>query len=401
MISLDEAWSRISERAAPLPTEVRDLDEATGFVLAEDLFAKIDLPPFANSAMDGYALRAGDTSEASPECPVALEVTGEIAAGSALDGSLQPGTAVQIMTGAPLPAGADSVLRLEDGRLRHGKVEIGAPVARGKHVRAAGEDAARGELLLERGAVLNPQRLGLAAGAGVPAAEVHRRPTVSMLATGSELAPPGESLKPGQIYDSNRPLLRQLVESMGLSCSDLGIAPDKADEIKARVQQGLEADILLISGGVSVGKHDHVKAVMQELGMETIFWRVKMKPGKPQLCGQIGDCWVFGLPGNPISAVVGFVVFIEPLIRRMSGEANVWPCTQRARLMRDVKRSGDRRLLMTARLERSDDGMLVAEPTEKQGSAMMHALAQSDGFIVVPEERESIEAGEVVDVFVI
>ena len=398
MFSVDDAWAKIQEIARPLPVDRRRLEEAAGLVLAEQVRAPMNLPPFDNSAMDGYALRAANTDEAHAENPVRLTVTGEVAAGAWAEMPVAPGTTVKIMTGAALPLGADTVLMLEDGRLRNGCVEVRAPVPVGTHVRRQGEDVRQGEVLLEPGLRLHAQRLGLLANSGIAEVAVFRRAQVSLLATGSELVAPGTFLAPGQIYDSNRIVLRTLLQGTGSLCEDLGIVPDDPTAIAECIRRGLSADLLLVSGGVSVGAHDHVKQVLRDLGMETLFWRVAMKPGKPLLCGRLGDRWVFGLPGNPISCVVGFLVFIEPLIRRLAGEREARPRYVRARLTRAVSKKDERRHFMTARLAPSPDGDLEVTPTEKQGSAMMQALAQANAFVIVPEGRQEIPAGEAVDV---
>ena len=398
MISADDAWAKIQAMARPLPVERRRLEEAAGLVLAEHVRAPMDLPPFDNSAMDGYALRAANTTEAHAENPVRLTVVGEVAAGGWQETPVAAGTAVKIMTGAALPPGADAVLMLEDGRLRNGCVEIHAPVPVGTHVRRQGEDVRQGEVLLGPGLRVNAQRLGLLANSGIAEVAVFRRAQVSLLATGSELVAPGTSLAPGQIYDSNRMVLRTLLQDTGSRCEDLGIVPDDPTAIAERIRRGLSADVLLISGGVSVGAHDHVKQVLRELGMDTVFWRVAMKPGKPLLCGRLGDRWVFGLPGNPVSCVVGFLVFVEPLLRRLEGEHDAQPRSARAPLTSAVSKKDGRRHFMTAHMASSPDGRLEATPTEKQGSAMMQALAQANAFVVVPEDRQEIPAGEAVDV---
>jgi molybdopterin molybdotransferase len=416
MISVDEAWDRIRSAAQPLSIERRSLDSVAGSVLAEEVIAPMDLPPFDNSAMDGYALRAADTQAARAEQPVILPVLGEVAAGGWRAEPVSPGSSVKIMTGAAVPAGADAVLMLEDGRLHQGAVEIRAAVPLGKHIRRKGEDVRQGEVICQSGLRLNAQRLGLLASSGIAEVAVVRRARVAVLATGSELAQPGTPLAPGQIYDSNRLVLRTLLQQTGSCVDDLGVAPDDPARIRERIQAGLSADLLLISGGVSVGAHDHVKQVLRDLGVETLFWRVAMKPGKPILCGRRDGTWVFGLPGNPISCVVGFLVFIEPLLRLLQGEAQARPRYGTARLTRAVsKKDGrtpsasgislgpdslrcDRRHFMTARLALGSDGVMDATPTAKQGSAMMQALAEANGFVVVPEAVCRLEADELVDV---
>jgi molybdopterin molybdotransferase len=394
MISVDEAWDRIRSAAQPLSSERRSLADALRSVLAEEVLAPVDLPPFDNSAMDGYALRAPDTQAACAERPVKLTVAGEVAAGGWQETPVAPGTAVKIMTGAAVPSGADAVLMLEAGRLRGDVVEIREPVPRGTHIRRRGEDVRRGDVLLTAGLRLNVQQLGLLANSGISTVSVHRAPRVSLAATGSELVTDGRALRPGQIYDSNRIVLRTLVQQTGSVCEDLGVAPDDPSAIAKCVREGLAADVLLVSGGVSVGAHDHVKEVLRDLSVDTLFWRVAMKPGKPILCGRRGATWVFGLPGNPISCVVGFLIFIEPLLRWLQGEAQASPHYGTARLTASVRKKDDRRHFMTARIEPSPDGGLEATPTAQQGSAMMHALAQANGFVVVPETCAELARGD-------
>ncbi len=398
MISVDEAWERIRARAQPLLPESRPLARAAGLCLAEAISSPLDLPPFDSSAMDGYALRAEDTRAATDECPVKLPVTGEVAAGDWREIPVSPQTAVEIMTGAALPPGTDCVLQLEAGRFRKGIVEIRAPVSEGRHIRRRGEDVRRGDGLLEAGVRLNAQRLGLLSHSGIAEVFVHRPARVSLLATGSELVPAGAPLKPGQIYDSNRSVLERLIHLTGSLCDNLGVVPDDPAAIRERLCAALAADVILLSGGVSVGAHDHVKSVLEQMGMERLFWRVQMKPGKPLLCGRLGETWIFGLPGNPISCVVGFLVFIEPLLRILHGERKLESYKVRARLTREVRKKDARRTFMTATLSRTAEGSLAVTPTAKQGSAMMQALAQADAFLIVPEECASIAAGEWVDV---
>lgn len=398
MISVDEAWKKICGKVAMPSISERALDDCLDYVLAQPIQAPINLPPFDNSAMDGYAIKASDTNEADQDVPVKLKVNGEVAAGDWAQECVESGTAMQIMTGAALPSGADSVLMLEAARLREGLVEIREPVSLGRHVRKCGEDIREGETLLDAGTRLNAQRIGLLANSGVASISVYEKPKASLIATGSELVVAGEYLSPGKIYDSNRIVLRSLLEQTGSECADLGIAPDDPKEITELIRRGLDSDLLLISGGVSVGAHDHVKQVLKDLGMEQLFWRVKMKPGKPLLCGRVGSTWVFGLPGNPISCVVGFLVFIEPLIRRLQGEVSAQPRFKWARLSCSVRKKDERRHFMTATLISCDDGSLEATPTHKQGSAMMQSLADADCFAVIPEDRTSMDKGEIVKI---
>ncbi len=400
MISVEEAWQKIADSASPLESEwvsLAELENRTA-ILAEPVIAPICLPPFDNSAMDGYALNSAATQSATEEQPTVLSVQGEMAAGDAPNKSLSSGTAMQIMTGAAVPEGADAVLALEEGRLRNGHVEIRQPVSVGKHIRKRGEDVQQGAVLLEAGRRLNAQTLSLLSNSGVAKVKAYRQPRVSVLATGSELLPVGETWVPGKIFDSNRIALKRLLASSDSLVTDAGIVADDPVAIKQAIEQQRDADVILLSGGVSVGSHDYVKDVLKDLGMETVFWRVKMKPGKPLLCGRLGKTWVFGLPGNPISCVVGYVVFIEPLLRRMQGELDAALRVNKAQLTQDIIPKGDRRHYRTAWLEPSDQGVMQVTPTAKQGSAMMHSLAAANSFLVVPEEASVMNAGDLVDV---
>lgn len=398
LIRIEEAWERMAALVAPLPATTVPLGEAVGSVLAETVVSGLDLPPFDNSAMDGYALRSADTEAATEETLLRIPVEGEVAAGGFRREPLAPGTSTRIMTGAPMPPGADSVLQLEHGLYRDGFVEVRAAVPNGRHVRRRGEDVREGQVLFEPGVRLHAQQIGLLAGAGVGRVAVRRAPEVSVLVTGSELVPPGEQLLPGQIHDSNGLVLRSLLESDGCRTRDLGMAGDNPGEIEDALRSGLDSDVLIVSGGVSVGAHDHVKDVLRGLGMEKLFWRVNMKPGKPILCGRIGHTWVFGLPGNPISCVIGYLIFIEPLLRRLAGEAGATPRFVQARLGRSVRKRDGRRTFLTGKLAYSGDGEAEVTPTMQQGSAMTQALAQANSFIVLPEEATSIEASSDVQV---
>ena len=398
MISIEEAWNKITSSIQPLSTEVVALTQAQDRVLAQEVCSQVDLPPFSNSAMDGYALRAQETQGASEENVIKLSVDGEVPAGTWRDAKVADQTVTKIMTGAPVPKDCDSVLMLEKARLRGETVEIREPVELGKHVRCQGEDLKAGEVLAKAGVRLTTQRLGLLASAGIKEVTVYRAPSISLLATGSELVSAGLLLKPGQIYDSNRLVLQRLIGLSGGACHDLGVVKDDPNEIKQRIQQGLNSDLLMISGGVSVGAHDYVKTILKDLGVETVFWKVQMKPGKPIFCGRTPTGWVFGLPGNPISCVVGYLVFIEPLIRRLIGEANAKVNYQKAVLMETVHKKDDRTFYMTAQITPGEAGGLQATATRKQGSAMMQALSESNGFVVVPEACKEIKGGETVDV---
>lgn len=394
MLAREEAWALIAARARPLAAEAVPLDAAAGRVLAAPVVSAIDIPGFDRSAMDGYALRSADTSRPTP-----LRLVGEVAAGAAGDVAVGPGEAARIFTGGALPSGADAVVMQERVTLSdNGGIEVGEPVASALNVRFRGEDVAAGSELLAAGTRLGPHSLTAVASAGAGELSVFQRPKVAILTTGDELVPAGQPLAPGQIYESNAVTLRALVARAGAVVVDLGTAPDDAAEIEARVRRGLEeADVLLVAGGVSVGAHDHVKGALDRAGVEELFWRVRVKPGKPLFCGTTSEGrWAFGLPGNPLSGVVGFLVFVEPLLRRMAGEADAVEARSVVRTTAEIAPEDGRTTYLTATLAPGDDGIPLATPTEQQGSAMTLALARADAFIVAPYSTPSVPAGGLV-----
>lgn len=397
LISVEEAKRIVLEHARPLGIEDVALAASLGRVLTQDVIAGADLPPFDNSAMDGYAIRATDTAGASNEHPVTLRLIGEVAAGQVLEGMLSRGEATKIMTGAPLPSGADSVVMLEDARLRGEGVEIRRPVPVGSHVRRAGEDVRAGNVVLTAGTRIRLQHLGLLAGLGCAMVSAYRLPSVAIVATGSELIRVDEPLRPGTIRNANSVVLDALLRRCSVQPKDLGTVIDEPTLIRERLEEAAGADLILVSGGVSVGEHDLVKRILRELGMETLFWRVNMKPGKPLLCGRWRSSVVFGLPGNPISCVVGFVEFIWPFLRGVMGQREPAPGRVHARLTQPFRKQEPRTQFLTARLK-EEEGMLVVTPTPQQGSGMLASLSQADVFIVIPETTTQLEAGAVVEV---
>jgi molybdopterin molybdotransferase len=368
------------------------LTAAAGRIAAEDARSAVDLPPFDRSAMDGYAVLAADTD---PPRPLAL--AGELAAGDVAASELAPGTALGITTGAALPPGADAILRIEDARVDGDRVTPAGPLPPGMHVRYRGEDVARGEVLAPAGTALGVHHVTALASAGVGDVAVHRRPVVHVLATGTELLELGAPPEPGRIHESNRLTLTVLAERAGAAVVVHPVVPDDAAATAAAVEAALDGDVLAVSGGVSVGPHDHVKPALEACGVQEVFWRVRLKPGKPLWFGRRGATLVFGLPGNPLSTVACFLLFVGPALRCLQGERGAAPPYVPARLTVPARPADGRTTLLTARMVHGEDGGLEATPTEGQGSHLTGALAQSDGFVAIPHAGGELPAGARVD----
>jgi len=393
MISVEQALELVLDPIAPLDSERVPLAQAAGRVAAEPARAAVDLPPFDRSAMDGFAVRAADTAPG-----VVLQLAGGVAAGEVAEEALQPGTAVPVSTGAALPSGADAILQSELAVERNGGVAPERSLAPGTHVRFRGEDLQAGAELAPAGAVLTLPRVSALASAGVGDVTVHRRPRLDVIVTGSELLPVGAPPEPGRIHESNGLMIRLLADRAGARVVDHGVIGDDRDATLAAVEDGLGGDVLVVSGGVSVGPHDHVRPAFEAAGVEEVFWRVRVKPGKPLWFGRRGSTLVFGLPGNPLSTIVGFSVFIEPALRRLQGEAGARPQFEAGRLTAPARAADGRTTFLTAALRPGADGVLEATPTERQGSHMTGALGESDGFAVAPDEAGELPAGAPVDV---
>lgn len=406
MISVDEALAYILDHIEPLPAEEVALLDGLDRILAEDVVANIDIPPFRNSAMDGYAVRAGDTAGAGPDTPVTLRVVEDVAAGSVPQVAIGPGTAARIMTGAPMPPGADAVVRFEEtseGRdtAHDGTVRIYKAVSPMDNVRPAGEDIRRGQKVLEAGRLLRPQELGVLAALGRPTVRVHRRPRVALLATGDELVGIDEEITPGKIRNINEYTTAAQVRRYGGVPVQLGIARDTVEDLTHKIRAGLEqnVDLFLTSAGVSVGDYDVVKNVLAAEG-EMHFWQVAIKPGKPLAFGKIGGVPVLGLPGNPVAAMVAFEVFARPAIRKMAGWTRWEKPRVRATLREDVTNSG-RRHYMRAVVLRGEAGYEVTtrgDTVVVQGSGILTSMVWANAFLVVPEGETFLPAGSLVEV---
>jgi molybdopterin molybdotransferase len=395
MLDVEQALERVLAAAAPLPATRVGLEESLGRVLAEDASSAVDLPPFDRSAMDGYAVRAADTAPGVP-----LRLAGEVAAGR-LGDPLEPGTAALVTTGAAIPPGADAVLQSEKAAVENGRVTPAEAIPPGRHVRFEGEDVRAGAVLARAGDRLTLPRVSALAAAGAAHVVVHRRARVHVIVTGDELLPPGAPPEPGKVHESNGLALRLLAARAGAEVHDHGVIGDDRDATIAAVEAGLAGDVLIVTGGVSVGPHDHVRPAFAACGVEEDFWRVRIKPGKPLWFGRRGATLAFGLPGNPLSAIVGFAVFVEPALRRLHGEAGARPRLARGRLAVPAGASDNRTTFLTARLERRPDGSFLATPTERQGSHMTGALGESDGFAVAPHGAGELPAGSAVDLLLL
>ena len=394
MLSVEEALERILSYFHPLEPEKVPILESLGRVLAEDVHADMDIPPLANSAMDGYAVLAADTAGASPDGPRRLRIVHNLAAGYTTDVEVRPGTAIRIMTGAPIPPGADAVVRFEDTEREGDWVNILKEVPVGKNVRPAGEDVRKGQLVLARGTVVRPQEVGMLAALGRREVLVIRRPRVAILATGDELVDIDQVPPPGKIRNANSYSNAAQVLRYGGVPVLLGIARDDVGELTAKVKEGLErgVDLFLTSGGVSVGDFDVVKKVLATEG-EISFWRVRMKPGKPLAFGRIGGVPLLGLPGNPVSAMVSFELFARPAILKMLGKTELAKPTVEAILEDGIERKDNRRHFLRVSVERRE-GRYYARLTGEQGSGILTSMVKAQGLAIIPEDWECVEPGQ-------
>jgi molybdopterin molybdotransferase len=388
LLTLEEAQERVLGRAQPLPAETVLISEAGGRVAAEDIRARVDLPPFASSAMDGFAVRAADL-------PATLRIAGESAAGRPYEARLQPGCAAVISTGAVVPEGADAVVPVENVVRHDNKVEISVAAEPGAHVRPRGGDVAAGDVVVPTGAPLTPARLAAAAASGLAVLSCSRRPRVAVLATGSELVAPGEPLRLGQIYETNGLMLAAALAAAGAEVVPEPTADDDEAALREALERGLEADVLVTSGGVSVGEHDLVRSVEQELGVEEVFWRVSIKPGKPVSFGVREGTLVFGLPGNPVSALVGCELFVKPALRALQGLAHPLPRFEPGRLSVALMRNKERDEFVRARSHAEGDA-LVLEPVAGQESHMIVRSGAADALVHVPRGNGELAAGSTV-----
>ena len=385
LLSIDDARARVLAAAAPLAAEDVGVGEALDRVLAQDVVAAADVPGVANSAMDGFAVRSGPAGRR-------LRIVGESRAGAPAAAAVAEGDAIRISTGALLPAGADAVLEVERVAVADGTVELGDDVAAGRNVRPPGDDLRAGQVVLRAGTRLGPAELGAAVGAGSGSLRCARRPALAIVATGDELRAPGEPLAPGQLHDSNGITLAALAARAGGDVVFATRAADTPEATRAAIGAALEADVVVLSGGVSVGPHDHVKGALDALGVREAFWRVALRPGKPTWFGTRDGRLVFGLPGNPVSSMVTFLLFVRPALARLQG-APAPPPRLRAELAVAVPRRPERDECVRVRLEEGR-----ARPTGPQGSHQLYSMVGADGLAVIPAGEGELPAGASVEV---
>ncbi|HAM33630.1 MAG TPA: molybdopterin molybdenumtransferase MoeA [Deltaproteobacteria bacterium] len=395
MLTYDEARERILDRVSPLGAERIPLDAAAGRSLAGEVRAPADLPPWDNSAMDGYAVRSSD-------CPgeAVLAIAGYQTAGGPGASAVHKGAAVRIMTGSPIPEGCDAVVPFEEAEERDGSVRIPAPVRPRQHIRFRGEDIRAGAQVIPEGTILRPPQISLLASFGRAMVPVYRKPRVAVLSTGDELVELGEPHGHGKIVNSNSHALAAAIAEAGGDPLLLGIARDEREDLRAKLSAGLAADVLVTSAGVSAGDRDLVRDVLSELGVENVFWKVLIKPGGPTAFGLAGTTPVFSLPGNPVSSLITFEVFVRPAVRKMTGSRHPVKPPVKAALGEPVTKKPGKTQFLRVMIESGKEGYL-ARTAGDQNTGILRTLVLADGIAVLPSERTTFPAGEMVDVLLL
>ncbi|MEA2163441.1 MAG: molybdopterin molybdotransferase [Thermoanaerobaculia bacterium] len=396
MIAVEEAQERVLAEVETLSVDDVAFIDAHGRVLREDVHATYDIPQKDNTAMDGYAVRADDIAAATADAPVSLKVIEDLPAGTVATQIVKPGTAIRIMTGALMPDGADTVAHVEITDAGSDVVRVFRPMRRGVNIRKRGEDMHTGDVVLCDGTPIHAAEVGVLASVQRASVRVGRRPTVAILSTGDEIIDIGDAVTPGKVVNSNSYSLAALAREAGAIPRMIGIVRDTREATIAAIESALESDFIISSGGVSVGAYDFVKDALDALGAETKFWQVAMKPGKPVVLSRLRGRLYFGLPGNPVSCMVSFLLFIAPAIRKAMGQKeNLLPPIVRTRVLASLKSRGDRRNYMRVRVA-ARDGELVAQPMTSQGSGVSTSMVQANGLVIVETGVTAIEAGTLV-----
>ena len=401
MKTVIEAQQAILEKLKRLSAEEVDLKDSLGRVLAEEVRSNRDHPPSDISAMDGYAVRFDDIKDGTKEAPALLKVVDDIRAGMEAKVAVKTGEAARIMTGAPVPGGADTVIRVEDTDTKKDPAgdtaKILKPSGKGANIRLLGENLRTGDVVLSEGTVIGPAALGTLAMVKKAKPQVYRRPTVAILSTGDEIEALEDDFDERKIPDANSYTALASLKAVGIEATLLGIARDNKEDMEEKLREGLRSDILIVSGGVSVGHHDFTRPVLEELGVKMHFWRVALRPGHPFAFGTSDTTFVFGLPGNPVSSMVCVEQFVIPAVKKLSGTTDLYRETVRATLRTGVKDKKGRLHFMRVKLT-EEDGSLYAETTGSQGSGILMSMVEAEGLMVVPAEADEIKAGAEVTV---
>ena len=392
MTTVNEAVDMVLDTVSPLPCERVALDEGLGRVLCEDVRSARNVPSFANSAMDGFAVRWSDVAGAAPSAPVSLKVRDAVGAGRVSRKRVLAGTAIRIMTGAPVPAGADAIVRVEYTETAGEGVVVSRTDGQGSHIRAAGEDIGRGDVVLEHGRVLGIPDIGLLASIGRPNVRVRRRPVVAIIATGDELIGVRDRPVPGKVVNSNGYTLSSAVAEVGAIPKSFGIVRDDRESLTQAFRAALACDALITSGGVSVGDYDYVKDALADAGVRMRFWRVAQRPGHPMAFGARGARPVFGLPGNPVSSLVSFILYVRPSLLRMMGHESLFMPVVRAKIAHDIKTAPGLKEFVRCRLD-EDNGRYLASSTGTQSSGVLRSLSLAQGLVVAREDQTVLRKG--------
>lgn len=395
-LSFEQALERIQESVTSLKgTRCVTIREASGKVLADDVTAPMNVPPFINSAMDGYAINSSDLSESGE---ISLKIIGKSFAGRPFTQKMNPGECVRIMTGAVVPDGADTVVMQEHAEVEGDSIKISTDHKKGQNVRHPGDDFSTGDTIIKAGERLSPAKLGLLASVGVTELNIVRTPVVAFFSTGDELKSVGQTLQPGDIFDSNRYILFGMLEKMGVQCIDMGVIPDIKEKIEDTLVEAANcADVIITSGGASVGEADYIKLILDEIG-QVNFWKIAMKPGKPLAFGKINEKLFFGLPGNPVSAMATFYQFVQPSLKLLEGEKLENPVRLQARCTSKLKKRPGRKDFQRGILLSNENGELIVDTTGIQGSHMLSSMSKANCFIVLDADSGDVEENSIVEV---